>query len=414
MTVILIHPTGSQFIRAVLRALAGKDMLKTYFTTINLTGGSRYFGFLPSRIRQELERRVYPSTGGRIVSFPAREIARQLALRFGIKSLTRHETGWACLDRVSESLDRHVARVIRAGIEGSAAVYAYEDCALNAFHAASEKGLKRFYELPIGYWRAGMKIFEEERALQPEWAMTIGGLRDSDEKHRRKDEELRAADHIVVPSEFVRETLSLHPSFAASVDVLPYGAPPVDPAALSGRRPGSKLRVLYVGQLSQRKGLSYLFKAMERLKGRAELTLIGSRPDVACAALTEALARHAWLGAMPHARLMRVMEQHDVLVLPSLFEGFSLVLLEAMSRGLPVITTPNSGAIPTIRDGKEGFIVPIRSADVIAERLNLLADDRSLLWTMSSAALESATRQSWFNYGESYAAMIQNRLGIHR
>jgi glycosyltransferase involved in cell wall biosynthesis len=92
------------------------------------------------------------------------------------------------------------------------------------------------------------------------------------------------------------------------------------------------------------------------------------------------------------------MREHDVLVLPTLFEGFSLVLLEAMSQGLVVVSTANSGGGEIIEDGCNGFIVPIRDVDALVEPLAILAGDRERLQDMGNAALATARRCSWEAY----------------
>ena len=89
------------------------------------------------------------------------------------------------------------------------------------------------------------------------------------------------------------------------------------------------------------------------------------------------------------------MGRHDVFVFPSLFEGLALVQGEALSQGLPVITTPNSGGADILRDGVDGFIVPIRDSDAIAERLLAFDADRTLLQQMSESARERAAQLDW-------------------
>jgi glycosyltransferase involved in cell wall biosynthesis len=105
------------------------------------------------------------------------------------------------------------------------------------------------------------------------------------------------------------------------------------------------------------------------------------------------------------------MAEHDVLVFPSLAEGFGLVITEALSRGLPVITTPHTGGPDFMVDGREGFIVPIRDPDAIAERLARLAEDRDLLAAMSEAALETAWRNSWQGYEERIVQIVAGVTG---
>jgi glycosyltransferase involved in cell wall biosynthesis len=124
--------------------------------------------------------------------------------------------------------------------------------------------VRRIYDLPIGYWRAAQQMFATERDLQPEWACTLTGLGDSADKLARKDQELELADAVVVPSQFVRSTLPHQNAARAQIQVVPFGSPPAlsRPAQLEANGP---LRVLYVGSLGQRKGLSYALAAVEAL-----------------------------------------------------------------------------------------------------------------------------------------------------
>jgi alpha-maltose-1-phosphate synthase len=408
---IFVHPTGNANVRADLAALDRAHLLARFYTTIAWREDRAGAALLPERLRRELSRRAYPGVDPRrIATMPWREGVRLLALRLDCAALTRHETGWASIDRVYAALDAKAARAIRRGGTGARGVYAYEDGALAAFGAAAAAGMRRFYELPIGYWRAARALFLEERERRPDWAATLEGLRDSAAKLARKDAELAAADHVIVPSDFVRETLGDRVPAHATIDVIPYGAPVDRPPPVRRQAPGP-LRLLYVGHLTQRKGVAYLFDAMRRLGGAATLTLVGPRPAVACPALAAELARHRWLGTVTHARVLEIMAEHDLFVFPSLFEGLALVLLEAMAQGLPVVTTRNAGGAMLVEEGGNGFLVPIRDPDAIAERVLLLAQDRERLQAMSAAARLTAERLSWQRRAERFVATIEARLG---
>src|SRR5262249_58853998 len=123
------------------------------------------------------------SLRSRTRTVPFREMARLLAGAIGIES--KHETGAFSVDAVFHELGRKVAERLRQ-IDNCAAVYAYEDGALESFRAAHDRGLKRIYDLPIGYWRIGQKIFAEEAEREPEWAPTLSGTLDSADKLARK------------------------------------------------------------------------------------------------------------------------------------------------------------------------------------------------------------------------------------
>jgi glycosyltransferase involved in cell wall biosynthesis len=170
------------------------------------------------------------------------------------------------------------------------------------------------------------------------------------------------------------------------------------------------LRALFVGSLGQRKGLSYLFRAVDSMSPAVELTMIGARPFSPCPALDRALAGVRWISSCSHQDVLTEMAAHDVLVFPSLFEGFGLVLLEAMAMGLPVITTAHTAGPDLITEGIEGFIVPIRSPGAIAEKLDLLRREPDLRATMGEQARQRAREFTWEQYGRSVAERVSSTL----
>lgn len=405
--ILLSHPTANQNVRQTALALAEAGLLKEFWTCVNW----RRDGFLDrcvvftARARRQLRRRSFPpELQPFIKTFPWREGARLVFGQIGLD-----EIGSFSMDAVYDSFDRRVARRLMSSRQINA-VYAYDGEALESFRVAKVRGLKCIYEHPIVYWRKVRDLQREEAALHPEWTPTLLSLRDSDEKLARKDEELALADVVIAPSTFSSESLAHAPSLKGPLRVIPYGAPPVRnlvrPAAARG-----KLRVLFVGALSQAKGLGYLLEATTRLQRHIELTLIGQRLSSVIPAQA-VLDRHRWISSLPHEQLLEEMARHDVLVFPSLHEGFGLVILEAMAQGTPVITTAHTGGPDVIEEGVDGFIVPIRSADAIAEKLDLLARDHERLAAMKQAAHRKAEGRSWRIYRECLAALAREVIAI--
>ena len=140
--------------------------------------------------------------------------------------------------------------------------------------------------------------------------------------------------------------------------------------------------------------------------GEIDLTLIGKRvsPIIPSQAV---LDRHKWIPSLPHDELLAEMSRHDVLVLSSLHEGFGLVIPEAMAQGLVVITTPHTAGPDIITDGADGFIVPIRSAEAIEEKLNYLMTDGKLLSEMKRAAQGKAASLRWETYRQQVVLMAR-------
>jgi glycosyltransferase involved in cell wall biosynthesis len=403
--ILLSHPLGNQNVRHAALALVRAGLLREFWTCIRWKEGGLLDHCLPAKIRDELRRRSFPAELDPFIRTLAwREWGRQLAPRFGLNALTKGEGSVFSVDATFRALDRRVARRL-ASCPDLKAVYGYDDGALATFRAAKRAGLVTIYEHPITHWRKVRRLQEEEAERHPEWKPTLLALHDSAEKIARKDEELALADLILSPSTFSKESLELAPGLSAAIHVNPYGAPPVSAAARIPSH-GKKLKVLFVGALGQAKGLGYLLEAAARLTNHIDLTLVGRRmsPSIPTAAV---LAGWQWFPSLPHDEVLRQMALNDVLVLPSLHEGFALVLLEAMSQGLPVIATPNTGIGDILTDGRAGFLIPIRSADAIVEKLELLIRDRALLAEMSAAAKQSAAQCSWDGYESRLLSVLE-------
>ncbi|ACB76535.1 glycosyltransferase family 4 protein [Opitutus terrae] len=406
--ILFSHPTGNANVRHAALGLHRAGLLGEFWTCVHYRETPLLRRVLPRSLRRQLQRRAFPAElNHKIHSAPLRELGRMLAPRAGLRSLVRHEHGPLSVDAVYRSLDQRVSQRLAAG--AFSGVYAYEDGAQASFRVATERGLLRVYDLPIGYWRAARAILQEEAELQPAWAGTLTGNRDSAEKTARKDAELQQADVVLVASTFTQQSLQLAPDFRGTVARIPYGAPAVDPLLVAAREPAvprQRLRVLFVGSLGQRKGLSYLFAAVRMLRPAVELTVIGAPPLARCAALESELAQVRWIPSCPHREVLAEMARHDVFVFPSLFEGFGLVLLEAMAMGLPIITTAHTAGPDLITDGEEGFIVPIRSAAAIAEKLDLLRRDPARRAHLSERARARAGTFSWEQYGAAVAQAV--------
>lgn len=383
--IVVSHPTGNAFVRALLEGLEKEGRLARFFTTVTMT-----------------KRRSYPVPAERIERSPARELTRLILGRYRTL-LTRHETGWASVDGVYRALDRKVASWVRGGGKADW-VYGYEDGAVETFRAAQEMGIRRGYELPIAYWETSRRLLREEADRLPEWEPTLGATRDSDEKVARKTEELKLAEKVICPSGFVMDSL---PEWArAKCEVVPFGSPEGSDSQMERAKTGKRLRVLFAGGMTQRKGLADLFAAMKIL----------GRPDVELVVMGAAIAPmefyrkqfSEFVYEAPRAReeVLALMERCDVLALPSIVEGRALVQQEAMSRGLPLVVTRNAGGEDLVGEGRTGFLVPIRSPEEIAARLERLAGDRELLEEMSREARRKAAEYSW----EAYAAKISEVL----
>lgn len=220
--------------------------------------------------------------------------------------------------------------------------------------------------------------------------------------------EYERADAIAVPSNFVRDSFVARGVAAERLCLLPYGGD------LSRFRPlGPKdahFRILFVGQHGIRKGLSYLLQAVRRAGiAGAELVLTGlEQPETATLLDRDRGVAVTMTGVLHGNDLVREMSRASVLVLPSVEEGLAMVMAEAMACGTPVIATANTGAADLFTDGVEGFIVPIRDPDALADRLVRLAGDPALTAAMGRAARERIRSfGGWDDYGRRLHAALE-------
>ena len=181
----------------------------------------------------------------------------------------------------------------------------------------------------------------------------------------REMAEYEAADAIAVPTRFAADTFTARGIPAAKLLVAPYGVDLQRFYPAPARAAEGPVRILFVGRVGIRKGVPALLRAFAPLAGAAELHLVGPvEPDT-----KELLARlpSAGLtihGAVPAERLPALYANADIFCLPSLEEGFPLVLLQAMASGLAVVTTPEAGAADILSDSRHaGFARQYPDAD---------------------------------------------------
>jgi glycosyltransferase involved in cell wall biosynthesis len=400
-SIILAHPFGNANVRQALRAFHEADLLETFITSIS-ADHLRGVGFLPQSVRSEIKRRQFSDlSSDSIEPHPYLEGLRLLGKRLGSKVPSLSPL-FPSADDVWASIDQALSNRVLKNDTPNLSIYAYEDGASKSFAAA--KTAQKIYELPIGYWKCMHSILGYEKEVNPEWSITLQGLKDPQDKLERKEVELRLADKIVVPSSFVSETLP--EIYRAKATTIPYGCPP--PLAenpLAPSRNGA-LRVFFCGSLGQRKGISYLFDAVAKMGSAVELTVVGSMV-APCPALTRAMERTRWYQTVPREKVLELMRQSDVMVFPTLFEGRALVVLEALSQGLPVITTENSGTEDVVVDGKSGFLVPIRSVEEICAQLERIYHDRELLAHLKAGALSVAGQSGWDVYRRALVSAMQ-------
>ncbi len=264
--------------------------------------------------------------------------------------------------------------------------------ALRTIRRAKELGLTTVLVRASTHPRYQARLLAEE---YERWGLDF---RINEASLRRAVEEISLADYVLIPSDFVRRSFLEEGYPEEKLIQIPFGVD-LDRFRPAERKEPHPFRALFVGQVSIRKGVPYLLEAWRRLGwDDAELWLVGMQEKAARKVWDSfrEVPGVRWLG---HRDPLPCYQAADVFVFPSIEEGSALVTYEAMACGLPVITTPNAGSV--VRDGVEGFIVPIRKVKAIVMALQRLYLDEQLRWKMSKAAQTRAGEFSWHRHGDS-------------
>jgi glycosyltransferase involved in cell wall biosynthesis len=297
------------------------------------------------------------------------------------------------------AFDQYMSKRVKRS--GANYFWGFQGSCYETLLAARESGKTTICELSTAHITVAKKILGEESVLHPEWASSISNLNFPAVFEKRLEEEPFRADHVFAASEFTRQTLLEAGVEEKKIFKLPLGADLSKIKYTARREPlrNRPLRLLYAGTITQRKGIKYLLEAMKAFsKSEVELHIIGNIFG-AKEAFESYRQQYIYHGSVSQRELFEKYCEYDALVLPTIFEGFALVIIEAMAAGLPVIATPNSIAPDIIKDDKNGYLVPIRDVQKLSEAIvGLRNKDDDAFAFMSVHARNSALSFSWENH----------------
>lgn len=276
------------------------------------------------------------------------------------------------------------------------AVHAYEDCSLWQFAEAKRLGKACLYDMPIGYYPAWEQTQTELARRYADW-LPVGGLPSSHYvRPEQKRREMELADLVLVPSSFVENTIRVfHPN--KKLAWAPYGVDLDFWRPATEKLDGGTLRFIYAGQLSIRKGIPLLLEAWGKAAlCDAELELVGDWQLLESKRVALPSGVTHWPPCCREALRERY-RAANVLVLPSFFEGFPLVLLEAMACGLPAIAS-EAAAGPDVLTETCGRLIPCGNLEALVESLKWFDWHRGHISAMGRAARAQAECCTWERY----------------
>jgi glycosyltransferase involved in cell wall biosynthesis len=338
-------------------------------------------------------------TRSRVATHPA-ALLPHFVLELGRLQRFQSRINWA----TTEAFDRWLSR---------------RQAPCDVFHVASSYGLRamRRAKASHGSWtvcdRGSSHIRIQDQLLREEVARSGVQAPPTDPRFIAKEEqEYEEADAIFVPSTFARQSFLDAGIEPRKVVAIPIGIRLEEFFPVPKR--DDTFRVLCVAMISLRKGTGYLLEAMSRLAlPNSEVVLRGTVLPESRGILSPYEGQFKLQPPLPRSGMRDLYSQASVLVLPSIEDGFGQVIVQAMACGVPVIATTNTGGPDVITDGKDGFIVPIRDAGAIAERLEYLYRNPKARAEMGRAALE--TVRAWNGWGRYTSQVLSTyRQGVSR
>lgn len=393
---IAVAMLGGRMGYAVPLILYGNNALSEFYTDFYAGRGiGRMCGLIPDFLRPPPLRRMLARDAGGI---PARHV--RSFNRFGMEYRRRIRAA-----RGEKMLDAYLwggeefCRLINLDCDWScSAVYSFNTASLGIFDTAGRMGIRKILEQTIAPYVIESEICELERSRYQGWEVRIEkGAASSVRYIERERSELESADAVICGSEYVRKCVGAVLGSASKCVVVPYGVNAPDSIAPRAAPEGRPIRVLFVGSLCLRKGIQYVAECAAKMKGRAEFVAVG--PSLLTEkGLQTVAASIRVVGSVPRAAMDDYWNWADVLILPSLCEGSATVTYEALSRGVPVICTEETGS--PVCDGVDGFLVQTGASEAIVEKLELMMADANIVQELSGNALRRRGPLSVAEYGK--------------
>lgn len=228
---------------------------------------------------------------------------------------------------------------------------------------------------------------------------------------KKYQQELEDTDYFLVPSIASKKSLVACGVKEEKIRYIPYGVNIEQFNLKQYDNPEEKpLEFLFVGRIEAAKGIYYLLEAFKKIHVKANLHLIGKIPnkDKKLMSYLQNNTDHIFYeGSKRKDEMPDSYKKADVLIMPSLYEGLSLTIFEAMSVGLPVIATKNAGVENIIQDGKEGFVIESNDIDAIKNKIEWFCSHKTKIPEMGKQARKLAEKYTWENYKKNLVENLQ-------
>jgi glycosyltransferase involved in cell wall biosynthesis len=383
---VVVHGRFHAFdlVRALI--MRGNDV--TVFTNYPRWAVAR-FGITPNHVR----------------SFPLHGVLSRIAER------TRETTGWSFESWLHSMFGRWAARQLRR--QSWEVIHAWTGVSEEIYQDASLAPTLRIVMRGSAHIRTQAEILatEQDRAgcqidHPTQWMID------------REQREYALTDRIIVLSTFAYNSFRAQGIAESKLRLLPLGAdvsafrpaPDVIKARRERILSGAPLRVLYVGGISFRKGLADLRRIVEDGSSRFQFRFVGPVWPEAKSTVSTLTNRAEFLSKKPQRELPQEYDWGDIFIFPTLEDGFAVVLSQASAGALPILTTANCCGPDLIREGRTGWVLPIRSPQAFLDRLLWCDSHRRELAGMVTAAYREFQTRDWSDVAADFETICQSDL----
>jgi glycosyltransferase involved in cell wall biosynthesis len=344
----------------------------------------------------------------RLVGLPASKLRTLPSLE---RKARQEQSQGAAVEAVMQERNQHFQEMIsQSSIESADIVIGFDTSSWLLIDRAHRAGKRFILDQTTAHPKTGREAWTRATKDFPEWRDVAPASLDSVLQNQQLEHE--HADLLVAASSFARDTLIANGVAESKIRVNPYG---VDlerfhPAQQSAN-PSPQLRFLSVGGINPRKGVPILLSAWKKLQPTdAELWLIGDVSENVRSLIPD-LPGLKILGRKSRGELPHLLRSCDVFVFPSYFEGFGLVLLEAMASGLPIIATESTAAPDLIGDSGAGKLIQSGDVDQLIDAMKYFIENRHELRQFAQHAGDRAEEFDWASYGARWQGILTGVSG---
>lgn len=395
--ILLAHP-GTQHARHLARQLHKRHLLAAFYTGLGIGEQgwqSLLVNSLPATVKNKISNRMVIGVPQKLIKqFFFNEVRALKALKNGAKAES------VLLSRNKEFQNN----IPDKAITNADAVIGFDTSSWILAERCKQLNRPFILDISIAHPYEKRAVYQQISDQYPEWSFLLE--QKSQQMIDLEMKEMELADKIVVASTFSKNSLIKNWVPERKIYVNPYGTD------LTSFKPLEKnnrsVQFVFVGLVDARKGIPVLLEAWKKIKlAGAALTLIGPVSEHTATLIKKEAPDITIKGRIPYDTLPGELAQYDVLVFPSYFEGFALVIPEAMASGLTTITTPATCAPDIVDDDLNGFIIPCGDAKQLANKMQALINDPAKLKDMQKESLKKIQNFTWDAYGERWAQIIR-------